>query len=90
MSSELEVLDQLLGGDMRVSILLGCFASPMHAQKGIRGLLENGDVRLLSETGEELPRPEWRSLVWLPIEDWVAAMASLTLAVTDEGAKRVA
>ena len=46
-SSEMETLDQLMGGDMPLKVIRSVFPSAADFSRGIGGLLTNGDVRLL-------------------------------------------
>ncbi len=58
MSPELETLDQLLGGDLPLPVVLDLFPDAAHAARGLSGLLATGDVRLVTTDGAEVPG--WR------------------------------
>ena len=48
---ELETLEQLLGGDMPLTVIANLYSTPEAFWQGIRGLLSCGDVLLLDDDG---------------------------------------
>ena len=57
---ELETLDQLLGGDMPLTVIAKLYSSPEAFRTGIRGLLSCVDVLLLDTEGNGVPTWRWR------------------------------
>ncbi len=84
MSPELETLDQLLGGDMPVTLVRGLFENRQRFARAIAAMLDAGEVRLIDRDGTELPRWRWRKVLAGETEG-----ADLRLSITDEGARRV-
>jgi hypothetical protein len=86
-SPEMETLAQLLGGEMRLSIIRGFYDSAEHFARGTMGLLQDGDVRLFDQSHTEVPRWRWRPL--FEEGEVLSALESFTLDVTDAGAAKV-
>jgi hypothetical protein len=82
MSPELETLDQLAGGDMSLAVIRRLYPDVDRFVMGVSGLLAAGDVKLLSETGEVVPRWRWRELLG-------KAPEGVVLALTAQGVARV-
>lgn len=59
---ELETLDQLLGGDMPLTVIAKLYSSPESFRTGIGGLLACGDVLLLEANGNAIPSWRWREV----------------------------
>lgn len=87
-SPELETLDQLLGGDMPVSVIARVFPSSESCREGLLGLLHEGDVILLNAHDEETRQWQWREL--FSTSDWLQRLSTYRLRVTAQGAKKVA
>ena len=86
-SPEIETLDQLLGGALRLNVIRRFYGSDQHFTRGTLRLLQGGDVRLFDDSHSEVPRWRWRPLF---VEGEVlSALRSFTLDVTDSGAARV-
>jgi len=83
MSPELQTLDQLLGGDMSLSVTRQLYPDDAAFVRGIHGLLAGGDVRLLR--GAEVV-PEWR---WRQILCKENDFSSLRLQISDQGVTRI-
>jgi hypothetical protein len=83
MSPELETLDQLLGGDLPLSLIRSLFAEEQRFVRGLLALLGTGEVRLLDSNGVEVPRWQWQEVL-------KTACASHHLSITDLGARRIA
>lgn len=81
MSPELETLDQLLSDNMPLAMIRSVYPDDAQFFRGMRGLLVNGDVRLLQQ-GMEVP--SWRRDEVLRGE-WANVMVTLT----DAGATRI-
>ena len=86
-SPEMETLDQLLGGGMRLSIIRRFYDSDESFTRGTLGLLQSGDVRLLDQSHTEVPRWRWRPL--FEHGEVLTGLESFTLDVTDAGAAKV-
>lgn len=87
-SLELEILDQLLGGDLPLNALRDLFPSDARFTQAVHGLLLNGDVQLRDSTRSDLPKWWWQSLFGEQ-----AAMEELSayrLHITDRGIRRIA
>jgi hypothetical protein len=52
-SPEMETLDQLLGGEMRLTIIRQLYDSDQSFTRGTHRLLQSGDVRLLDDSHSE-------------------------------------
>lgn len=87
MSSALEVLDQLLGGNIPLRVVAGLFPDNQRCHQTIDALLEGGEVQLLDAAGAPVPLWRYRELE-RRAELW-AAGAAYQLAITDIGANRV-
>lgn len=71
MSLELEVLDQLLTGRIKLQVLHDFFQSNDHFGKAILGLVECGDIELFDRSGSRIPTWRCREL----FADWGAALS---------------
>lgn len=87
MSPELETLDQLLGGDLPLSVIRNLYPSSEGFQRGILGLLFSGDVLLLPSDKTALARRSWRD----KLERFVdKPNCSYYLRITSQGVNRIA
>lgn len=86
-SSELETLDQLLGGEMSLSIIRQLYASDESFTRGVLALLRNGDVRLLETSGAHVAQWRWRSL--FEEGEVLTALSSFALDITPTGAAKM-
>jgi hypothetical protein len=86
-SPELETLDQLLACDMPLAVIAQVYPTFEHFQRGISGLLNEGDVVLLDSKGAEVPRWRWRQL--FSIDDAQENLRTFRLRITPHGAKKV-
>jgi hypothetical protein len=71
MSLELEVIDQLDTGRMKLQVLREIFQSNDHFGKAILGLVECGDIELFDKSGTRIPTWKCREL----FADWGAALS---------------
>ena len=84
MSPELETLDQLHGGDLKLEIVAKLYPSQEAFECGVLGLLSCRDVRLLNCDGEEVPEWQWKELLARR-----HLFHQLKLGITTQGAKRI-
>jgi hypothetical protein len=87
MSPELELLDQLQGGDMPLGVLVALFPDESHARRAIKAMLLAGELELLdSQVGRvaawQLLELEAQSNPW-------RTETRYRLAITDAGKKRI-
>jgi len=87
MSAELETLDQLAGGDLRLSVILGLYPDDSAFTRGVLGLLSCGDVRLLTADATEVPAWRWREL--FAEGSVLKELDRYLLTITDQGVKKV-
>jgi hypothetical protein len=87
MTPELDVLDQLLGGDLSLAVIAGLFSDQDHCRQAIGGMVKAGDVCILNADGERLPAWRYRELENAP-DIWSKA-TPYRLSITETGAKRV-
>jgi hypothetical protein len=87
-SPELETLDQLLGGDMNLSVIRIVWPNDARFLAGIKGLVVSGDVLLL--TNEGAPVPQWQLRALLEEREVLAKLNGFCLRLTEQGSARVA
>jgi hypothetical protein len=83
MPPELEMLDQLLGGDLPLSVIRALFGDEKRFAQAVAAMLNAGELRLLTGDGEEVPGWQWREML-----STNAPGARLT--ITQAGARRIA
>jgi hypothetical protein len=86
MSPEIEVLDQLLGGDLPLSVVVELFADEAHARQAIAAMVQSGEVEVLEDGA---PLPLWRLRELTSQEHSLRTEARYQLSITEAGAKRV-
>lgn len=86
MSPELETLEQIVDSDMSLQIVRSLYPSDQAFTQGVLGLLRSGDVRLLV-AGEETPKWRWRVL--FEEGSVLQELSRFTLAVTEQGIRRL-
>lgn len=88
MSPELETLDQLLAGNLALTIIQRIFPDSETFMRGVLGLLTSGDVRLLEIAPKsEVPGWRWRELF---MQGGVMQMLDhFELQITDQGTSRI-
>ena len=86
-SPEMETLDQLLGGDMPLTVIRGIYPDEASFLRGVLALLSSGDVRLLTQDNSETPPWRWREL----FEEGrvIHDLKEFRLTVSPRGAQRV-
>ncbi len=84
---ELETLDQLLGGDMPLTVIAKLYSSAEAFRKGVTGLLSCGDVLLLDADGISVPTWRWRE-VFASGSD-AEQLGHFSLRLTPQGEKKV-
>jgi hypothetical protein len=87
MAPELEVLDQVLGGDLSLDLIAGLFLEPARCRIAVDAMLRAGDVTLLDASGETLPTWTFRKLQHDPAI-WVQG-TPYRLSITEVGAGRI-
>jgi hypothetical protein len=60
MSPELEILDQLVGGDMLVCVLRQLFQDEEHFIRATTWMLNQGEIQLIDQEGAEVPAWNWK------------------------------
>ena len=87
MSLELEVLDQLQGGDLPLPVIKSLFADDLTFSRAMLGLLGCGDIRLVTRDGAAVPSWQWREL--FAERQGRKDLTALTVQLTDQGGKRI-
>jgi len=87
MTPELEVLDQLLGGDLSLGVIASLFRDKDHCRQAIGAMLNSGEVCIVDALGQALPAWRYRELEAAP-DTW-SEETTYRLSITDVGAKRV-
>lgn len=86
MSPELEVLDQLLGGDLPVNEVRKLFPDDDAFWKSVSGLIHGGDVMLLDQGVSVL---DWRVRQLVESGTISDSTHSFLLHLTDQGASKI-
>jgi hypothetical protein len=87
MSAELETLDQLAGGDLRLTIVRQFYSDDDAFTQGVLGLLSCGDARMLGTDGAEVPDWRWQEL--FGNNRVLTQLDTFVLTITEQGAKKV-
>lgn len=86
-SPEIETLDQLLGGDLPLSVIRELFPDDAAFMRGVFGLLNSGEVRLFGVGKPDVPSWYWRELF---VEGKVLTqLDNFRLELTAQGASRM-
>jgi hypothetical protein len=88
MSPELETLDQLLGGELPLFVIRPLFSDDERFLRGILALLNAGDITIRDDMGAAVANWQWRER--FDDQNINASMPRLTIAITEQGAKRLA
>lgn len=87
MTPELETLDQLLGGNLSLTVVRNFYPDIQSFTGGILGLLRCGDVILKTVQEAEVPSWRWRELF---VDGTIAEeLNNLQLEITEQGAQKV-
>ena len=84
MSPELETLDQLLGGDLPLKVVLRLYPDADAFKRGVLGLIAGGDVCLLDADYKEVPH--WRCRELFKDQTEMQQMEQMKLKITAQGA----
>ena len=87
-SPELETLDQLLGGDMPLSVIRRAWPDDARFLVGVKALVLARDVLLLAHDGAEVP--QWRLRELFDERSVLNELNRFTLHLTQQGNRRVA
>ena len=87
MSPELEVLDQLQGGDLPLRVVASLFPDEAHARRAIAAMLAAGELELLDAKGTVLT-PWQQSELERKSDSWCAD-TQYSLAMTEAGSRRI-
>ena len=87
-SPELETLDQLLSGDLSLTVIRELYPDNDTFLRGVHSLLQAGDARLMS--CKQLEVPKWRFRELFLKGTVFDELAQLVLQLTALGARRVA
>ncbi len=87
MSLELEILDQLQGGDLQLRLIAKLSPSQEGFERAVMGLLSGGDVVLTTSDGDKLPNWQWRQL--FDEHSVFEQLDRLKLVITHQGARRI-
>jgi hypothetical protein len=86
MSPELEMLDQLLGGELPLSVIRGLFDDSERFAQAVAAILHAGEVRLYVD-GDEAPRWRWADVLSAPRDQ--TDLAGARLDITEAGVRRI-
>jgi hypothetical protein len=87
MSPELETLDQLLGSDLSLAIVLRLYSDAAAFKLGVHGLIASGDVCLLTTDGMEVSN--WRCRELFIDGTVMQDLEQMRLRITPQGARRI-
>ncbi|WP_144054608.1 hypothetical protein [Rhodopirellula europaea] len=87
MSPELETLDQLQGGDLPLNTVRGLFKDAGHFRRSITSMLDAGDVILLDQESQTVPRWKHAEIFGQPAGH--STLQSYRLSLDDAGAARI-
>jgi hypothetical protein len=87
MTQELEVLDQLLGGDLPLNVIAGLFPDREHCQRAIAKMFQAGQILILDSSGNPIAFWRFRELKAQP-ETW-AVGTQYRLSITEAGSQLI-
>jgi hypothetical protein len=87
MSPELETLDQLLGSDLLLGVVLRLYPDATAFKRGVLGLITSGDACLF--TSDDIEVPSWRCQVLFGHGTVMQEMERMKLRITPQGARRI-
>lgn len=83
MTPELEVLDQLEGGDLPLDVVAGLFSDLQHCRRATVAMLQDGKIIILDPSEE--PVPPWRFREFELSDEFWAAGSGYRMSLSDEG-----
>ena len=87
MSPELETLDQLLGSELSLNVIIRLFPDGSAFKRGVLGLIDAGDVCLVAKDGSEIPH--WRCRELFVNGTVMQELEQMKLRITAEGVRRI-
>jgi len=87
MSPEMETLDQLLGGELRLTVILPLYPDQTSFLQGLFGLLSSGDVSLQTTDKMDVPEHRWNQL--FRDGTLLNELERFQLKITPQGARRI-
>jgi len=87
MSPELETLDQLLGSNLLLGVVLRFYPDATAFKRGVLGLITSGDVCLF--TNDNIEVPSWRRQELFVRGTVMQEMECMKLRITPQGARRI-
>ena len=87
MTPELEVLDQLLCGDLPLNVIVGLFPNRDHCRRALGAMLKSGEINILDPSGQLVPAWRYRELE--RTEELWSEGSQYRLSITEAGAKRI-
>jgi hypothetical protein len=85
MSPELELIDQLLGGDLPLPVVCGLFTDDDRARRALRSYVSKGVISLT--TGKEGVLPQWKCDELFRDAEPLAEHVEIRVLLTREGAR---
>jgi hypothetical protein len=87
LTPEIEVLDQLTGGDLALGVIATLFRDTARFGNALAALIEASEIRILDPTGA--PVPEWRFAELRRQTDFLDAVSKYRASITEIGARRL-
>ena len=87
MTPELEVLEQILDGDLPMNVIADLFSDLDHCRDAIGAMLKEDEVHVVDATRQ--PIPEWRYRELASTTDFWSVGTRYRLSITDKGAQRI-
>ena len=85
---DLETLDQLLGGDLSLTIIRGLFEDDQRFTRAMLAMLDARELRLLAPDGDDVPK--WRRQAVLASTTNGEPVDVYKISITDSAARRMA
>ena len=86
-SPELELLDQLLGGDLPLNVIADLFPDLRRCRQAVGAMQEAGEISILDSAGQPVPMWRYRELECEP--GFWAEGTLFQMTITEVGAKRI-
>ena len=87
MTPEIEVLDQLTGGDLPLNVIAGLFPDRDRCRQAVSAMLKSGEINILDRSGQLVP--VWRYRELEKTEALWSEGTPYRLSITEAGAKRI-